>query len=279
MTVYEHLISAILKGSEDLVALPPSPPIPASIQSFCDKVLADCISEIGAASETDGFKSSRDRYFAMTAMALIHLPAGARIAVGYAAPGHLALALQLAGYDVSLIDPNDAWVARYEPKDIRSRIDAEIANFDQPVLPFKSQTVDCFVLTGAFERLLVNHPRNLLREVHRVLGPNGIIICSTPNICNISNIVSILQGNNIFWSPDIFYGGTDRHNREFTPREIRDLFESNGFQTRAFFGMNDHANWRTGSAQHIYDYQGKHGTPDHSLMRNTIIGVFRKTST
>lgn len=101
---------------------------------------------------------------------------------------------------------------------------------------------------------------------------------STPNVCNVSNVVSLLKGNNIFWDSDIFYGDTDRHNREFTPREVRSLFESNGFVTRAYFGMNDHANWRSGSAQHLYDYQAIYGTPEHGLMRNTIVGVFGKAS-
>lgn len=278
MANYTHLIASILRDSADSIALPPPPPTPAPIAELCEQVLAECASEIGAASETDLFRSSRDCHLAMTAMALIHIPAGARIVVGYAAPGHLALSLDRAGYEVSLVDPNGSWLGRYDPPDLCRRYDRQVANLDEVALPFESGSVDCLVLTGVLERLLVRHPRDLLREFRRVLSADGMIICSTPNVCNISNIVSVLQGNSIFWNPDIFYGGTDRHNREFTPREVRSLFEDNGFETREFFGMNDHANWRTGSAHHIYDYQALHGTPNHGLMRNTIIGVFKKSA-
>ncbi len=276
MANYTQLIASILRESDDLIALPPPPPTPAPIQDLCEKVLAECMSQIGEASETDLFKSSRDRHLAMTAMALVHMPAGARIVMGYAAPGHLALSLHLAGYEVSLVDPNGAWLERYAPQELRHQFGGRVANFDDATLPVETGSIDCLVLTGVFERLLIRHPRDLLREFRRVLSANGIAIFSTPNVCNVSNIVSLLQGNNIFWDSDIFYGGTDRHNREFTPREVRGLFEGNGFKTLEFFGINDHANWRTGSAHHIYDYQALHGTPDHGLMRNTIIGVFAK---
>ncbi|MBB3859409.1 2-polyprenyl-3-methyl-5-hydroxy-6-metoxy-1,4-benzoquinol methylase [Novosphingobium hassiacum] len=270
-------IAGILdKTDGDAIGLPNAPGVPAVIETSIAGAFDACLTEIGVAADSDEFRCSRDRYLTMASIVHVRLSCGSRLLVGYAAPGHLPLLLEKAGYDVSVFDPNPHWRERYNPKALADRWPSEVLDLDGGGLSAATGSVDAVVLTGVLERLFMHHPRAMVAEVRRVLRPSGLVILTTPNVCNISNVVSLLQGNNVFWDTDIFYGGTDRHNREYTPREARALFEGNGFEVEQFFGMNDHANWRSGSAHHVYDFQAINGDVDHPLMRNTIIGVFKK---
>lgn len=277
---YTDIVHHILQTMDsDVIGLPAPSALSPDIEHLASDVVAESKSAIGdAGANSDYFKCCEDRFKTLVQMALSHLPVGARLLDVGNAPGYLAIMLAGAGYDVDGINLSDAWNSSYPDPKYVEQFRVIATDIEKAPLPYGDCTFDAIVFTEVLEHIAIRHPRELLPEFRRVLADDGIVIFSTPNVCNISNIVSLLQGNNIFWNPDIFYGGTDRHNREFTPREVRSLFEDNGFETREFFGMNDHANWRTGSAHHIYDYQALHGTPDHGLMRNTIIGVFKKSA-
>ena len=69
------------------------------------------------------------------------------------------------------------------------------------------------------------------------------MILSTPNVANLSNVVALIQGENVFWPPEIFYGSVDRHNREFTPAELLQLVDRAGFAQHALGYMNTWSNW------------------------------------
>lgn len=145
--------------------------------------------------------------------------------------------------------------------------------------PFRLRTdfFDAILFTEVLEHIAIKNPKQILPEFMRLLSPSGVILFSTPNICNISNIIALMGGSNIFWPPDIFFGSTDRHNREFTPKEVLLLFNECGFQDIENFGINDHANWRTGTQDIIYKYLSikSNSGINHPLLRNTIVGVFK----
>jgi hypothetical protein len=67
----------------------------------------------------------------------------------------------------------------------------------------------------------------------------------------------------------------DRHNREFTVEEVEEVFAAAGFERRALWGMNDHANWRDGGNEFAYSFVARYGDA-HPLTRNTIMGVYKK---
>lgn len=276
---YTSLIDHILHnvGSSG-IGLPAAPETAQAIVPLVAEVMRESRELIGdQATQSDYFKCCEDRFETLVTMALTHLPAGARLLDIGNAPGYLAIMLAQAGYEIDGINLSDAWNSSYPDPKYVDAFRVRATDIEKSPLPYPDGAFDAIVFTEVLEHIAIRHPRDLLPEFRRVLSHTGVVILSTPNVCNVSNIVSLMQGNNIFWDSDIFYGGTDRHNREFTPREVRRLFEENGFVTRDYFGMNDHANWRAGSAHHIYDYQAAHGTPDHALMRNTIIGVFAKS--
>ncbi len=82
---------------------------------------------------------------------------------------------------------------------------------------------------------LAEDPMHLMSEVNRILRPGGHFVLSTPNIAALRSISAVLSG----YHPGLFaqytarVGGNrsdPRHAREYTPREIRQLFEGAGFQ-------------------------------------------------
>jgi hypothetical protein len=108
-----------------------------------------------------------------------------------------------------------------------------------------------------------------------VLVPGGPLILSTPNVCNLTNIIALLNGKNVFWEPDKFYGSTDRHNREFTPQEVREVVQAGGFREIALYGINCPSNWNCHKASYARQMIGKFGD-DSPLLRNTIMVIARK---
>lgn len=275
----DNLIASMLSVSDsDKVGLPCPPPASRPIAQAVDEAVAACFAQAPDLQTSDAYQCSRDRYTAVAQRILARLACGSRIAVGYAAPGHLPLLLENLGYEVEVFDRGDEWRSAYDPPHLSSRWPWQAANLEGARLPYATGALDCIVVSGAFERLLQRHPADVVAELRRVLKVGGLAVFSTPNICNVSNAVALLDGKNIFWSPDVFFAGTDRHNREFTPQEMRSFFEDGGFLAEDYFGVVDHANWRSGTAHHIYDFQSRHGDVDHALMRNTIVGVFSSSS-
>lgn len=273
----DNIIQFIVDNSDpEVVALGGMPDIPPHIQSFSATIVEECIEQFGDEASLEDWKCSRERYTATLSMAAKYLGTGSDILVAYDGKGYLSLMLDRAGYNVTRMIPSAHWCDEQLRSGWRSGMRLETCNLDEVAFPFPDGSLDCIVISGVFERLALRHPRSVMTELHRVLRDDGVILFSTPNICNISNVISLIKGNNIFWNSEIFFGGMDRHNREFTPAEIQDLFFEGGFVTKEFFGVTDHANWRSGSAHHVYDYQSAHGDIDHPLMRNTILGIFAK---
>ncbi len=82
---------------------------------------------------------------------------------------------------------------------------------------------------------LFNDPMHLMSEVNRILKPGGHLVLTTPNVASLRGISAILQGYHPGFFPAYLRpsasGEEDaRHNREYTPREIRRLFEDSGFE-------------------------------------------------
>jgi SAM-dependent methyltransferase len=73
---------------------------------------------------------------------------------------------------------------------------------------------------------LVYNPKTLIREIHRILKPNGEVVVSTPNVARIENRIKALIGWNVYPRLEEFYFSDlyKRHNREYTLLEVEDLF-------------------------------------------------------
>ena len=61
----------------------------------------------------------------------------------------------------------------------------DIANLNEQKLPYADASFDVVTATEVVEHL--EHYRETIREIHRVLKPGGVAILSTPNILNINS--------------------------------------------------------------------------------------------
>jgi len=91
------------------------------------------------------------------------------------------------------------------------------------------------VVCGELIEHLFEDPMHLMGEINRILKPGGHLVLTTPNAAGLRAIAAILQGYHPGFFPAYIRpsesGEVDaRHNREYTPREIRQLFEAAGFE-------------------------------------------------
>ncbi|HEX5432252.1 MAG TPA: glycosyltransferase, partial [Bryobacteraceae bacterium] len=106
--------------------------------------------------------------------------------------------------------------------------DAENDSFPYPDEHFS--TVLCCELLEH----LYSDPMRMMSEINRILKTGGHLVLTTPNVASLRGIAAILQG----FHPQLFSayirpknGVVDpRHAREYTPQEIRQLFENSGLE-------------------------------------------------
>lgn len=64
-------------------------------------------------------------------------------------------------------------------------VEVHVADLNHQPLPFADQSFDLVTCTEVIEHL--EHYRETLREIHRVLKPGGRVVLSTPNILNLKS--------------------------------------------------------------------------------------------
>jgi SAM-dependent methyltransferase len=108
--------------------------------------------------------------------------------------------------------------------------DAEVDTFPYPANHF--QTVLCCELLEHLQR----DPMQMMREIHRVLKPDGVLVLTTPNVASIRAVYTILDGHNPKhhnrYPRPFGSGGLARDPgdfREYSPTEIAQLLSDSGF--------------------------------------------------
>ncbi|MEP7270875.1 MAG: glycosyltransferase [Acidobacteriota bacterium] len=96
--------------------------------------------------------------------------------------------------------------------------------------PYADASFDVALCCELIEHL-TEDPMHMLLELNRVLKWGGLVIVTTPNIASAFSIQAVMAGGSPYiyghYSPR---GRADRHSREYTPKEVRQVLEAAGFK-------------------------------------------------
>jgi SAM-dependent methyltransferase len=117
-------------------------------------------------------------------------------------------------------------------------------NIENDNFPYADGEFDLVIFAEIIEHLL-NDPCKVLREIKRVLKPNGTLILTTPNVARLENVARLISGSNIY-DPYSGYGAYGRHNREYNRHELVKLLQFEGLEVLTHFTADVHANNASG---------------------------------
>jgi SAM-dependent methyltransferase len=82
-------------------------------------------------------------------------------------------------------------------------------------------------------------PTATLRQIHRILKPNGTLVLTTPNVARLNNVLALVNGANMY-DPYSGFGPYGRHHRAYTRHELHRLLEFLGFDVEYSFAADGH---------------------------------------
>lgn len=117
-------------------------------------------------------------------------------------------------------------------------VEVKKCNVEEESFPFPSGSFDCVVCSEVLEHLL-RSPYHVLGETRRVLRRGGSLILTTPNAVKLMVRLKVLLGKELchyrsFYASPPF----DRHLKEYTPSEVRELLLQQGFRVEKLFCRN-----------------------------------------
>lgn len=140
--------------------------------------------------------------------------------------GYRIITLNTAYPDAGFVDPRGVITGTE-----RANVEVSVFDVERDDFPFEDESCDVVTCLEVLEHLAID-PMAMVAEVNRVLKPGGIFVLTTPNAVRYANLINIIMGEQpCGWNP---YNGfdTNRHNREYTPREISKLFNAGGFSSQ-----------------------------------------------
>lgn len=146
------------------------------------------------------------------------------------APGQFTILLDRLGYKVQGVDIDPE---RLAPIWKKHGITVAQADIEKERLPFPDESFDLVLFMEILEHLRLN-PLHALREVRRVLKPNGRIVLSTPNITPLHRLRFFI-GKSYLDHPLETFGkleslGHGGHIRLYSLEEIQDVLREIGFR-------------------------------------------------
>jgi glycosyltransferase involved in cell wall biosynthesis/SAM-dependent methyltransferase len=101
--------------------------------------------------------------------------------------------------------------------------------------PYADNSFDTVLCCELIEHLTAD-PMHMMSEINRILKPGGYLLLTTPNIGSLRAISALLMGYHPAFFPAYIRARQEgeeaeaRHNREYVPREIGQLFADSGLE-------------------------------------------------
>lgn len=110
-------------------------------------------------------------------------------------------------------------------------------NLEKDRAPYPDATFDGVVLMEVLEHF-TSDPMFALGDLNRVLKPGGFLFLTTPNLASWSALHRLIHHESPYlYGLYIRQGDTDRHNREYTVREVGQLVTAAGFRVERLEGV------------------------------------------
>ncbi len=152
------------------------------------------------------------------------------------AGGHIALLLMRLGHDVTGIELNAEMAAEARARGV------QVLEHDlEEPLPLPDASIEVVHACEIIEHLF--DTEGFLKELHRVLAPDGVLILSTPNLNSLRNRFRVLFGLHLpMWGafPEDRHGC---HVRVLNRTKVAHLLARTGFRLELVLGMNQ-SRWR-----------------------------------
>jgi SAM-dependent methyltransferase len=181
----------------------------------------------------------------LNALCNIPLPKGMKVLELAASPyGMSAYLCRIFGEDLTLANFADPPVERTVSIGIDKytyNLHEYAFNLEQDAWPFRHESFDLVIACEIVEHLAMD-PMALFAGANRALRPGGRFFVSTPNSASIQNILKLgrlLPAGlaQSFRRPMSIARIYERHNREYTPFTIGEMFKASGFEVE-FMGTD-----------------------------------------
>jgi SAM-dependent methyltransferase len=212
----------------------------------------DWLIDGGPVEEMDGYLRAAIGRYLHCARELATLPQGARVLEIGANPYWFPLLMTQARPDLRWTCTNGGEEHDpSHPKHVghivhrtsgeRVAFDYYFNNVETEPLPFAAGSFDAVVFCEVFEHLYQD-PVASLEHIRAVLAEGGLLLLTTPNPGRAYNVQRVLFRQSIY-DPFSGYGTYGRHNREYSGRELRDLFEHTGYDVVALRTIETSNEW------------------------------------
>ena len=145
-------------------------------------------------------------------------------------PFHLTYCLKKLNYSITGLAIN--------PDRAKSFIDrhnliVKKCDIEKEKMPFDDNSFNFIIFSEVFEHLRID-PISSLKEINRILKPDGIMILATPNLYSLGKIILFNLGkgfNNPYEEFEKIHTiGHMGHIREYSTKEVREFLENTGFK-------------------------------------------------
>jgi len=157
-----------------------------------------------------------------------------------AGDGLLLSILHELGHECYAIDWTDAFKNKNPEIYLKRPIVFKKCFAEIESVPFEDDFFDAVTCCQVLEHFTHSH-LHAIKEINRILKPGGLVEIDVPNVADLRNRLRMLRGKHITWDyerdylykePKIYNNHSffDRHNREFTKKELEILLNAGGFR-------------------------------------------------
>jgi len=174
----------------------------------------------------------------LNAIRQIPFPKDAKVLELAAAPYGMTSFLQTQLFPnltlATFADPQNEREVEFDVADTKFTLKEYGFNVEQNGWPFPDDTFDLVIGCELVEHLAMD-PMALFAEANRILKPGGRLFISTPNAASLQNFIKLAAFQPASLAPHFRRPPTmarlyERHNREYSPFTLAELYKAAGFE-------------------------------------------------